>query len=148
MTLVSSFEKSGNYLFKYRGQIPVVLFLLAIPAIALNPVYNRHFTNAIDYIAALVSAIGFFIRAYTVGTTIEGTSGRNTQNQVAEQLNSKGIYSIVRHPLYLGNYLIWIGIVLFTLNIWFVIIVSLLYWIYYERIMIAEEAFLEKKFGE
>src|SRR4030095_3531295 len=68
--------------------------------------------------------------------------------QVAEQLNTSGIYSVVRHPLYLGNYLMWIGIVLFTKNFEFVIIVSLLYWIYYERIMFAEERFLEKKFGE
>ena len=54
---------------------------------------------------------------------------------------------MVRHPLYLGNYLMWIGIVLFTQNFSFAIIVSLLYWLYYERIMFAEERFLEKKFG-
>jgi len=50
--------------------------------------------------------------------------------------------------LYLGNYLMWIGIVLFTKNFSFTIIVSLLYWIYYERIMFAEERFLERKFGD
>ena len=42
----------------------------------------------------------------------------------------------------------WIGIVIFTFNIWFVIIISLAYWLYYERIMFAEERFLEKKFGQ
>ena len=55
---------------------------------------------------------------------------------------------MVRHPLYLGNYLMWIGIVLFTKNIEFTIIVSLMYWLYYERIMFAEERFLERKFGQ
>ncbi|MBL0104038.1 MAG: hypothetical protein IPP51_09980 [Bacteroidetes bacterium] len=55
---------------------------------------------------------------------------------------------MVRHPLYLGNYLMWIGIVLFTKNISFTIIVSLMYWLYYERIMFAEERFLERKFGQ
>jgi len=102
----------------------------------------------INYSAAILSVLGAIVRAYTIGTTPRGTSGRNTQEQVAESLNTSGIYSMVRHPLYLGNYLMWIGIVLFTRNIEFTIIVSLLYWIYYERIMFAEERFLERKFGD
>ncbi|MFN5911745.1 MAG: methyltransferase family protein, partial [Bacteroidota bacterium] len=73
---------------------------------------------------------------------------RNTKEQVAEALNTKGIYSTVRHPLYLGNYFMWLGIVMFTYNIWFVIVFSLLFWLYYERIMFAEERFLERKFGQ
>jgi protein-S-isoprenylcysteine O-methyltransferase Ste14 len=42
----------------------------------------------------------------------------------------------------------WIGIVVFTFNWYFVVVVSLLYWVYYERIMFAEERFLERKFGQ
>ncbi|MDZ7743940.1 MAG: isoprenylcysteine carboxylmethyltransferase family protein [Bacteroidota bacterium] len=99
-------------------------------------------------VAICLSALGFFIRAYSIGTTPKGTSGRNTEKQVAESLNKTGIYSLVRHPLYVGNYFMWIGIVLFTFNVYFVIIVSLAFWLYYERIMFAEERFLEKKFGE
>jgi hypothetical protein len=100
-------------------------------------------------IAIFLSTIGFIIRAIAIGTTPVGTSGRNTrEGQVAESLNTKGIYSMVRHPLYLGNYFMWIGIVLFTFNFSFVVIVSLLFWLYYERIMFAEERFLERKFGE
>ena len=30
MSLEQSFEKQGNFLFKYRGQFPIILFLLAI----------------------------------------------------------------------------------------------------------------------
>ena len=96
----------------------------------------------------MFSSIGFVIRAYTIGTTPRGTSGRNTKEQVADVLNSTGIYSVVRRPLYLGNYFMWIGIVFFTFNWYFVIIVSLLYFLYYERIMFAEERFLECKFGQ
>ena len=150
MALIHSFEDEGNWLFKRRGFIPLVLFLLAVPAVyftdysSLDPAL----LTIINYLAVILSIAGFAVRAYTIGTTPRGTSGRNTDKQVAEQLNSSGIYSVVRHPLYLGNYLMWIGIVLFTKNFSFTIIVSLLYWIYYERIMFAEERFLEKKFGE
>ncbi len=150
MALIHSFEDEGNWLFKRRGFIPVVLFLFAVPAVYFTNYFlmSADFITLVNYVAALLSVTGFFVRAYTIGTTPRGTSGRNTDKQVAEQLNSSGIYSIVRHPLYLGNYLMWIGIVLFTKNFSFTIIVSLLYWIYYERIMFSEERFLEKKFGD
>lgn len=149
MALIHSFETEGNFLFRYRGQIPIALFITAVPVI-----YFTNYTQKPDWyktvlttIAVLLSIFGFVIRAYTIGTTPRGTSGRNTKEQVAEQLNYSGIYSMLRHPLYLGNYLMWIGIVLYTFNIAFVVIVSLAYWLYYERIMFAEERFLERKFG-
>ena len=99
-------------------------------------------------LAIAITLCGLLLRAYTVSTTPKGTSGRNTSGQVAKTLNTKGIYSIVRHPLYLANYLIWAGVLVFTMNIYVFLIVSLAYWIYYERIMFAEEAYLRQQFGE
>lgn len=157
MALQQSFEKSGNFLFKYRGQIPILIFLLAIPILVYsNPdlymrlfVGQRHVLRVIlTVVAFLLSLSGLILRAYTVCTTPKGTSGRNTDKQVAKHLNTVGIYSVVRHPLYLANYLIWAGILVFTMNIWAFIIVSLVYWIYYERIMFAEEAYLRSQFGD
>lgn len=150
MALIHSFEKSGNTLFRYRGQIPVILFIVALPVIYFTnyTIISGSLYVILTIIAVSLSILGFLIRAVSIGTTPKGTSGRNRKNQVAESLNSTGIYSIVRHPLYLGNYFMWIGIVLFTFNIYFVIIVSLIFWLYYERIMFAEERFLEKKFGQ
>jgi protein-S-isoprenylcysteine O-methyltransferase Ste14 len=150
MALLHSFEKNGNLLFKFRGQIPVVLFLLAIPVLYFTDflIFDKVFYKLLTLVSIIISFLGFVVRAYTIGTTPKGTSGRNTQNQVAECLNETGIYSMLRHPLYLGNYLMWIGIVMFTFNIYFFFIVSLAFWLYYERIMFAEERFLERKFGE
>ena len=148
MALVNSWERQGNFLFKYRGQFPVILFVLSVPFLYFTESINESSIVYWNYTALLVSVLGFLIRFYTIGTTPKGTSGRNTKEQIADYLNSTGIYSLVRHPLYLGNYLIWIGIAIFTYNIYFIIIVSLLFWIYYERIMFAEERFLEKKFGD
>lgn len=152
MALVHSFEKNGNLLFKYRGQIPVLLFVLSIPVVYFT---DYQFLNKFDGLetgllitCSLVSLLGQVIRAIAIGTSNKYTSGRNTKEQVAEALNTKGIYSTLRHPLYLGNYFMWIGIVMYTFNIWFVVTVSLLFWIYYERIMFAEERFLERKFGD
>ena len=151
MALIHSFEKSGNYLFKYRSYFPILLFLVAIPVIYKTdylriPLELRY---ALTAVAILLSAIGLFIRAVSIATTPKGTSGRNTSaGQVAESLNTKGIYSAVRHPLYVGNFFMWIGITVFTYNMFYIILVSLIFWIYYERIMFAEERFLESKFGK
>lgn len=151
MALIHSMEKSGNWLFKHRGEIPVVLFVLAIPVIYITQTDRLSETlRLVITLAAIGASItGFMIRAISIGTTPKGTSGRNTkQGQVAESLNHEGIYSIVRHPLYLGNYLMWVGIALFTFNLWFALAISLAFWLYYERIMFAEERFLERKFGQ
>jgi len=150
MALIHSFEKSGNLLFRKRGQIPIILFFLVIPVLFFTDFssISEMMRMSLTYLGIIVSLCGFFVRAIAIGTTPKGTSGRNTNEQIAESLNKTGIYSISRHPLYFGNYLMWIGIVIFTFNLYFVIIVSLAFWLYYERIMFAEERFLERKFGK
>jgi uncharacterized membrane protein len=68
--------------------------------------------------------------------------------QVASEVNTTGSYSVVRHPLYVGNFFMWLGPTLLTGNIWFILIICLSFWLYYERIMFAEEQFLRNKFGD
>ncbi len=149
MALVHEFEKSGNWLFKRRSWLPV---FIVVPGILLMYLGNQHaiiFNMREELIFLAVSLLGQLIRILTVGFTPKNTSGRNTINgQIADELNVTGIYSIVRHPLYLGNFFMWLGPALFLRSIWFTIIFGLLYWLYYERIMFAEEQYLRKKFGE
>lgn len=151
MAFVNSFESEGNFLFKHRGEIPIILFLFAIPVVYFTDInfLSGSTQFILMWISIGLSFLGFIIRAISIGTTPKGTSGRNTkEGQVAESLNTTGIYSVVRHPLYLGNYFMWIGIVLYTFNFEYVVIVTLAFWLYYERIMYAEERFLERKFGK
>ncbi len=148
MPLIEEFEKSGNWLFKYRGQLPMLLYPAMIVMLYLYPQEWISFNNIKWSMACFtVSLLGMLVRAYTIGHTPKNTSGRNTEEQIADVLNTQGIYATVRHPLYLGNYLMWLGLLLYIGNLGFLLIVSLLYWIYYERIMFAEEAFLRNKFG-
>jgi hypothetical protein len=93
--------------------------------------------------------MGEIIRIITVGFAARNTSGRNTAaGQIADNLNTTGLYSVVRHPLYVGNFLMWLGPVLLLRSAWFAVVFILIYWLYYERIMFAEEQYLRKKFGE
>jgi hypothetical protein len=82
-----------------------------------------------------------------VGYVPKNTSGRNTTIQRAHTLNTTGMYSIVRHPLYVGNFFMLFGIVLLPKVWWFILIMVLMFWLYYERIIFAEEEFLRKQFG-
>ena len=158
MALLHSLEKNGNFLFKNRGIIPLYILIFALPIMLFgNSSFYQNISTKVGEgvikpivfgISVLISILGMVVRFYAIGTTPHGTSGRNTEKQVAKQLNSKGIYSIVRHPLYLGNYLMWAGFLLFTFDILLFIIVSLVFWLYYERIMYAEERYLEKQFGD
>jgi hypothetical protein len=54
----------------------------------------------------------------------------------------------VRHPLYLANYLLWLSVAGLPRVWWLPVIFTLVFWLYYERIMFAEEEFLRHKFGE
>jgi protein-S-isoprenylcysteine O-methyltransferase Ste14 len=97
-------------------------------------------------IGIIISLVGTVIRIIVVGYAADNTSGRNTDKQIADSINTTGLYSCMRHPLYLANYIMWLGIAVPMQNIYFVVISSLLFWLYYERIMFAEEQFLRNKF--
>jgi protein-S-isoprenylcysteine O-methyltransferase Ste14 len=142
------FESTGNWLFRRRSYLPIVC--LAVIIVSLRHFtfpYGSHRLDQIWEIFCLtISFFGFAIRVLTVGHVPKGTSGRNTRKQKAYVLNTTGMYSLVRHPLYLGNFVVWLGISLFARIWWLTLILLLSYWLYYERIIFAEEEFLKRQF--
>jgi hypothetical protein len=96
----------------------------------------------------LISFFGLAIRVITAGYAPKGTSGRTTNQPRASLLNTTGMYSIVRHPLYLGNFFIFLGISLMVRSLFFGIAIILLFLLYYKRIIFAEEEFLTEKFPD
>jgi protein-S-isoprenylcysteine O-methyltransferase Ste14 len=123
--------------------------LIAIALVGMKwPFGNHNYHNIWDIFCFVASFLGLGVRVSTVGYVPLGTSGRNTKQQSATVLNTSGNYSVVRHPLYLGNYLIVLGVVMSPCQWWLPVMVTLLFWLYYERIMMAEETFLHERFGE
>mgnify|MGYP005945208337 FL=1 len=121
MSLNDELERQGNWLFCRRSLLPI----LVLAATFLDFLHgliapNDFFAFVRDafphyrYFCLAVSLAGLAVRIHTVGHAPAGTSGRNTRGQVADTLNTTGFYSIIRHPLYFGNLLISLGIVLLT----------------------------------
>lgn len=147
MPLREELERDGRWLFRRRSWLPLVLVvaLFAVlatgaPAMTPAPVWEIG--------CVVVTFLGLLVRVLTLGFVAPGTSGRSTDTPYADQLNATGMYSVVRHPLYLGNYLMWLGVAAWIRSWPFILIITLGYWIYYERIMFAEEAYLRRTFGE
>ncbi len=148
--LADDFQKAGNWLFRWRSYLPLALFLLAIPAARDHALREGAYPEpaAWEVVCLAVALLGLAVRVLTVGFVPAGTSGRNTLKQTAASLNATVMYSLVRHPIYLGNFLMWFGLSLLPRCWWFTVITVLAYWLYYERIMFAEEGFLFSQFGD
>ncbi len=148
--LADEFERAGTWLFRWRSYLPLVLLVLAVPAARYNASWPGSSPGNVAWeaLCLAVAFLGLAVRILTVGYVPAGTSGRNTMKQVAATLNATGMYSLVRHPIYLGNFLMWFGLSLLPRCWWFTVITVLVFWLYYERIMFAEEGFLFEQFGE
>ena len=150
MALREEFESSGNWLFRWRSYLPLAfigVFLLALREYEY-PGHSENLAHLWEAFCLFVSFLGLGFRIFTIGYTPGRTSGRNTKTQVADTLNTRGAYSVVRNPLYVGNFLMWLGIALFPCLWWLALIYILAFWLYYERIIFAEEAYLRTKFGD
>ncbi len=149
--LDNALVRQGNWLFRWRSYLPVpvllglmvwVLFAPEARAVAMG-------STAWQGVCLAIGAAGLAIRVWVAGQVPKGTSGRNTaEGQVADTLNSTGPYSLVRHPLYVGNFLMWVSVALFTQTLWAILLAIGFFWFVYERIMLAEEEFLRARFGE
>jgi protein-S-isoprenylcysteine O-methyltransferase Ste14 len=144
-TIVDRLSATGDVLFRWRSYMP----LLLIPLFALSVSDDRPPTPfAWELVAFAVALCGLVFRAFVIGTAPEGTSTRGTRRPTADRLMTSGAYSMVRHPLYFANTLMWLGCAILS-GTWFLpVIVVLLSFIYHERIAAREEAFLDNTFGE
>ncbi|UBM60482.1 isoprenylcysteine carboxylmethyltransferase family protein [Marinilongibacter aquaticus] len=151
MALQEELKVQGDVLFKYRSYFPLLFLVFTLGAFVYEAAHENSWMSCDGYwyISLAVGIFGLLIRIFTVGFTPKNTSGRNTTGgQLADELNETGTYSMVRHPLYVGNYFMWLAVAMLTADFWFILAFTFLYWVYYERIMYAEEAFLRNKFGQ
>lgn len=151
MRLNDRLGREGAFLFRWRSYLPLLLLAVVVPALferaQMEVRLGEAVTHAWVYFCMVVSLSGQMVRCLTIGYVPAGTSGRGTKRQSADVLNTTGMYSIVRNPLYLGNFIVMLGLAMSLMVWWLVALFVLIYWLYIERIIWTEEEFLSARFG-
>jgi protein-S-isoprenylcysteine O-methyltransferase Ste14 len=133
----------GNFLFHYRnGLFPLVYALLVFKS---SPVLGDYRVAAL--LGLLVAVTGQSLRAVTVGLEYIIRGGRDRQ-VYADRLVQGGLFAHCRNPLYVGNFLILIGLGIASNSVLFLAIALPFFAFAYWAIIAAEENFLRNKFGQ
>ena len=132
----------GKFLFKFRSFTPLPLILLVFiffKPLSASPIWT--------ITGIVIACAGEVIRMIAVGYAHSGTSGRENFLK-AESLNTTGLYSLVRNPLYWGNGLIFAGLLtVFAQPLALTVFIAFLF-IQYHFIVLAEEEFLFQQHGQ
>lgn len=144
----SSFTGYGNFLFKYRNMVfPAVLLLLLAgfkPGHgAGNGIYDIYLVMA----GILIIISGQAVRAMVIGLAYIKRGGVNKKVH-ADDLVISGIFAHCRNPLYLGNLLIVLGLLIVHNNFWVYVLGLSFFLVSYSAIVMAEETYLQNKFGD
>ena len=132
----------GNFLFRYRNGIFPLAYLFVF---AKRTLLFEDFRLA-ALIGLLVALAGQGLRVATIGLDYIVRGGRNRQ-VYAEDLVTGGLFAHCRNPLYVGNYLILVGVGIASCSGIFVFVILPLMALAYRAIIAAEENFLRNKFG-
>jgi protein-S-isoprenylcysteine O-methyltransferase Ste14 len=84
-----------------------------------------------------IAAVGQAFRTFAAGTIFKN-----------RRLASTGAYSLVRHPLYLGNLTILVGFAIAAGNSWMIAVFALFWLIWYPTAIRYEDRKLENLFGD
>lgn len=140
----------GNFFFKYRNFLFIFLYLLLfIPSRELF--HPGQFGSAYWFLpiilGLLITVSGQLVRGATIGLAYIIRGGKDGK-VYAEDLVTEGIFNHCRNPLYVGNILMLLGVGILSNSLIYVFVVMPLFILIYHSIVLAEENFLQQKFGE
>jgi len=138
-------DLTGEYAFGDMGQlILLVVFLVVWIADSFVFKYSTFLTQYIsNYIRVPIALIVLVISGLLAWAGLKIVFGETREEP---QVITTGVFSIVRHPIYFGSILLYLGFILLSLSllsvlIWFIIIV------FYYMISRHEEKLLTQRFG-
>jgi len=136
----------GDFLFKWRNTVfPVVMAVLLL---GFHPSgAGRPWDLWVDLIALAVILGGSALRVVVVGLAYIKRGGMN-KKVYADNLVTEGMFAHGRNPLYIGNLMVLLGILLMHGSPWVIVLGGAFYLASYGAIVAAEERFLREKFGD
>lgn len=139
----------GNFFFKYRNFLFIILYLLLFipsPPLFGEKTFGQNYYLYPIILGLLVTITGQIIRGMTIGLAYIVRGGRD-KKVYADQLVTEGIFTHVRNPLYVGNILMLLGVGILANSLIYVAVIMPLFLFIYQAIVLAEENFLRNKFG-
>ncbi|WP_312207918.1 methyltransferase family protein [Epilithonimonas hominis] len=140
----------GNFFFKYRNWLFIVLYLLIfIPSPELFSEKNfgpKYYWYPI-ILGLFITILGQLIRGITIGLAYIVRGGKD-KKVYADGLVTQGIFNHVRNPLYVGNILMLLGVGILANSMIYTFVIMPLFMFIYQTIVLAEENFLRQKFGQ
>ena len=125
-------------LFRNRGWLPIPFLL--VPLLTPGRVSTRTIAAGL-----VLMVLGEAWRLWGVATA--GTETRRRSRDV-HKLVSHGPFAWSRNPLYVGNFLIWMGVITLSGVLWFLPVAIILFAVEYFYIVRYEEGVLESFFGQ
>ncbi|HET6725426.1 MAG TPA: methyltransferase [Gammaproteobacteria bacterium] len=138
----------GRVLFRYRNALfPVMLLILMIVRRPRALMGSAAADLWLDAAGIAVIAAGLVLRGWVIGLQYIKRGGEHGE-VYAEGLVTGGVFSCARNPLYVGNLLLLIGLVVVFNDVIVYLVAIPLALFAYQAIVAAEETFLVEKFGE
>jgi protein-S-isoprenylcysteine O-methyltransferase Ste14 len=138
----------GNFFFKYRNIIfPLVFCALALSAKPRIIAGNRRLDMYLDIIGIVIASAGQLLRICIIGFAYIKRGGKQ-KKVYAKTLVQEGFFAHCRNPLYVGNVLVLIGLIIIHNSILMYTICLPFFLFLYWSITIAEENYLRGKFGQ
>jgi protein-S-isoprenylcysteine O-methyltransferase Ste14 len=138
---------TGNLLFRFRNALGPFVVLCALALGTPHHAFGRRDLDLLlDLAGVLVALAGQSLRVLTIGLDYIERGGRN-HHVYASRLVQGGVFAHCRNPLYVGNILICIGLVLIVHSMALYLVIVPFVLLAYVCIVAAEEAFLRDKFG-
>lgn len=139
---------AGRFFFRWRDAVfPLVFLALVVSTQARWPLQDRRYEILTNVLGIAVALAGQLLRALVIGLAYIRRGGRNRQVS-ADELVCEGVFAHSRNPLYLGNLLGLIGLLIVHNSPAAYLIGVPFYLLAYLAIVSAEEEYLERRFGE
>lgn len=138
---------AGNFFFKYRNGLFPVTFLVFLLVMRPEIFGGRPALDRLLRITGIFIALaGELIRLSTIGFEYIERGGKEGR-VYASRLVQKGVYGLTRNPMYVGNFLIAVGLVMFSgVPAAYVTVIPFFFFVY-QAIIAAESEYLRKAFG-
>ena len=138
-------DLAGEYKYGDAGQLVLaVIFLIVWILDSFVFKYSTFLNDHIEWYAMIIPGIIILTGAgYLAKAGLKSVFGETRETP---QVITKGVFSVVRHPIYLGSILTYLGLIVMTLSL-ISVIVWILAIIFYYYISLHEEKLLLAKYG-